>query len=190
MGCLLACAASFIRTVVVGFKDVEPQGAGARAPAVTDTLKGAGETIVMPLKGPLIALEDVDDKVFSSGVVGQGVAIVPEDGALYSPMDGYVANTFEGGHAIGLRSDAGAEILIHIGIDTVQLQGEHFTLHVEEGQRIAAGQLLIEFNIEAIQQAGYQLVTPVVITNAEAYQRVAPLPVKQQQPGEPIIMLT
>ena len=194
IGCLLAFAASFILTLVVGFKDVEPQA--APAPAVPEqtppaaTVKVAGETIVMPLKGKLIALEAVDDKVFSSGVVGQGVAIVPEDGALYSPVDGYVAHTFESGHAIGLHSDAGAEILIHIGIDTVQLQGEHFTLHVEEGQRIAAGQLLIEFNIEAIQQAGYQLVTPVVITNVEAYQRVAPLPVTQQQPGEPIIMLT
>ena len=190
IGCLLAFAASFILTLVVGFKDVEPEAPRAPVPTVPDTLKVAGETIVMPLKGQLIALEAVDDKVFSSGVVGQGVAILPEEGALYSPVDGYVAHTFESGHAIGLRSDAGAEILIHIGIDTVQLQGEHFTLHVEEGQRIAAGQLLIEFDIEAIQQAGYQLVTPVVITNVEAYQRVAPLPVKQQQPGEQIIMLT
>lgn len=190
IGCLLAFAASFILTLVVGFKDVEPETPRVSAPTVPDTLKVAGETIVMPLKGQLIALEAVDDKVFSSGVVGQGVAILPEEGALYSPVDGYVAHTFESGHAIGLRSDAGAEILIHIGIDTVQLQGEHFTLHVEEGQRIAAGHLLIEFNLEAIQQAGYQLVTPVVITNVEAYQRVAPLPVKQQQPGEPIIMLT
>lgn len=196
IGCLLAFIASFILTLVVGFKDVEPQATDVPAPAVPEKepsvtmLKVAGETIVMPLKGQLIALESVDDKVFSSGVVGQGVAILPEEGALYSPVDGYVAHTFESGHAIGLRSDAGAEILIHIGIDTVQLQGEHFTLHVEEGQRIAAGQLLIEFNIEAIQQAGYQLVTPIVITNVEAYQRVAPLPLKQQQPGEPIIMLT
>ena len=190
IGCLLAFAASFVLTLVVGFKDAEAETAHAPAPAAPETLNVAGETIVMPLKGQLIALEAVDDKVFSSGVVGQGVAILPEEGALYSPVDGYVAHTFESGHAIGLRSDAGAEILIHIGIDTVQLQGEHFTLHVEEGQRIAAGQLLIEFNIEAIRQAGYQLVTPVVITNVEAYQRVAPLPVAQQQPGEPIIMLT
>lgn len=190
IGCLLAFVASFILTLVVGFKDVEPQATNAPAPTVPDTLKLAGETIAMPLKGQLIALEEVDDKVFSSGVVGQGVAILPEDGALYSPVEGYVAHTFESGHAIGLRSDAGAEILIHIGIDTVQLQGEHFRLHVAEGERIAVGQLLIEFDIDAIRQAGYQLVTPVVITNVEAYQGVAPLPAKQQQPGEPIIMLT
>lgn len=190
IGCLLAFVASLILTLVVGFKDVEPETTRAPAPTVPDTLKVAGETIVMPLKGQLIALEDVDDKVFSSGVVGQGVAILPEDGALFSPVEGYVAHTFESGHAIGLRSDAGAEILIHIGIDTVQLQGEHFTLHVAEGDRISLGQLLIEFDIEAIRQAGYQLVTPVVITNVEAYQGVAPLPVKHQQPGEPIIMLT
>ncbi|HKS34926.1 MAG TPA: beta-glucoside-specific PTS transporter subunit IIABC [Enterobacteriaceae bacterium] len=190
IGCLLAFAASFILTLVVGFKDVEPEAVIAPAPTVPDTLKVAGETIAMPLKGQLIALETVDDKVFSSGVVGQGVAILPEEGAVYSPVAGYVAHTFESGHAIGLRSDAGAEILIHIGIDTVQLQGKHFTLHVKEGERIAPGQLLIEFDIGAIREAGYQLVTPVVITNVEAYQGVATLPVKQQQVGEPIIMLT
>lgn len=190
IGCLLAFAASFILTLVVGFKDVESETVIAPVPAVPDTLKVAGETIAMPLKGQLIALEAVDDKVFSSGVVGQGVAILPEEGAVYSPVAGYVAHTFESGHAIGLRSDAGAEILIHIGIDTVQLQGKHFTLHVKEGERIAPGQLLIEFDIGAIRQAGYQLVTPVVITNVEAYQGVAALPVKQQQVGEPIIMLT
>ncbi|ROP56355.1 PTS system beta-glucoside-specific IIA component (Glc family) /PTS system beta-glucoside-specific IIB component (Glc family) /PTS system beta-glucoside-specific IIC component (Glc family) /PTS system IIA component (Glc family) /PTS system IIB component (Glc family) /PTS system IIC component (Glc family) [Enterobacter sp. BIGb0383] len=190
IGCLLAFAASFILTLVVGFKDVEPETVIAPAPTVPETLKVAGETIAMPLKGQLIALEAVDDKVFSSGVVGQGVAILPEEGAVYSPVAGYVAHTFESGHAIGLRSDAGAEILIHIGIDTVQLQGKHFTLHVKEGERIAPGQLLIEFDIGAIREAGYQLVTPVVITNVEAYQGVATLPVKQQQVGEPIIMLT
>ena len=193
IGCLLAFVASLVLTLVVGFKDVEPETAPVPAeqkPAPAATLTVAGETIAMPLKGQPIALEEVDDKVFSSGVVGQGVAIIPDEGAVYAPVAGYVAHTFESGHAIGLCSDAGAEILIHIGIDTVQLQGEHFTLHVAEGERIAPGQLLITFDIDAIRKAGYQLVTPVVITNAEAYQGVATLPLKQQQVGEPIIMLT
>lgn len=197
IGCLLAFGASFILTLVVGFKDVapdQPVSATTSSPAqpqpAQQKLMLAGETIAMPLKGQLIALAEVDDKVFSSGVVGEGVAVIPSEGKVYAPVEGTVAHTFDSGHAIGLRSASGAEILIHVGIDTVQLQGQHFTMHVAEGDTIRTGQLLMEFDLAAIQQAGYQLVTPIVITNAEAYREVGMLPRQQQQPGEPIMMLS
>ncbi|WP_437615440.1 beta-glucoside-specific PTS transporter subunit IIABC [Erwinia sp. V71] len=196
IGCVLAFVISLILTLVVGFTDIAPEqpasdnATSAQPQAAPARMMLAGESIAMPLKGELIALEEVDDKIFSSGVVGQGVAVIPSEGRVYAPVDGEVAHTFDSGHAIGLRSTSGAEILIHIGIDTVQLQGEHFTVHVAEGDIIHSGQLLIEFDIEAIQRAGYQLVTPVVITNPDAYRGVETLPHQQQQPGETIIMLT
>ncbi|MDE8754227.1 beta-glucoside-specific PTS transporter subunit IIABC [Pectobacterium polaris] len=166
--------------------------AGANVMPSTIPLEEApatAEQLGSPAKGELIPLEEVNDKVFSSGVVGQGVAIVPNEGCIYSPVDGVIASTFASGHAVGIRSQNGAEILIHVGINTVQLEGQHYQMRVEEGDEVKKGQLLLEFDLEAIQKAGYDIVTPMVITNAEEYRVFGVSSVRHPQAGDTIIAL-
>ncbi|MDO5376396.1 MAG: beta-glucoside-specific PTS transporter subunit IIABC [Staphylococcus rostri] len=118
-----------------------------------------------PLTGDVIALADVADPVFSSGAMGDGLAIQPTHNEVVAPFDGSIVMTTPSKHAIGIRSNTGVEVLIHVGMDTVQLNGEHFELLVQDGDAITAGQPLLRFDIEAIKQAGYSTVTPVIITN-------------------------
>jgi PTS system beta-glucosides-specific IIC component len=116
-----------------------------------------------------VKLEDIEDQAFNSGALGLGIAIEPTEGEVFAPVSGSVTSLFPTHHAIGITSDEGAEILIHVGMDTVRLEGEHFTAHVKQGDRIERGQKLITFDIEKIKQAGYPLTTPVVVTNASNY---------------------
>ncbi|MBA5203972.1 MULTISPECIES: beta-glucoside-specific PTS transporter subunit IIABC [Pectobacterium] len=214
IGCAIAFAASFVLTVIVGFDDPTPPVENTPAPTRSSStsatpaapvsrqpanavppaqpLKDApatAEQLGSPVKGELILLEDVDDKVFSSGVVGQGVAILPEEGRIYSPVDGVIASTFSSGHAVGILSQNGAEILIHVGINTVQLEGQHYQMHVAEGDKVQKGQLLLEFDLEAIKQAGYDTVTPMVVTNADEYHLFSPGSARQLRVGDTIIAL-
>ena len=131
------------------------------------------ETIYSPIKGKIVKLENVLDEAFSSGAVGKGIAIEPsEDGKVFAPFDGVIETAFPTKHAIGLTSDKGAEILIHIGMDTVKLDGKYFTSHIEEGQKIKKGDLLMEFDTEKIKEAKYSVITPIVITNFENYGNI------------------
>ena len=125
-------------------------------------------------KAQIISLEQVDDAVFSSGAMGKGLAIIPDEGIVYAPFDGEVVTVYPSKHAIGLRSDTGVEILVHIGLDTVQLNGQHFESFVESGQSIRVGDPLIRFDIEQIKQAGYDIITPVIVTNTASYLDVLP----------------
>lgn len=127
------------------------------------------DSIVSPLKGSVVPLSDVQDEAFSSGAMGKGLAIDPTEGKLVSPVNGIVTMLFPTSHAIGITSTEGTEILIHIGMDTVQLDGEGFTPHVKQGDQVVKGQLLIEFDVEKIINAGYSVITPIVITNSQNY---------------------
>ena len=131
--------------------------------------------IVAPIEGKAISLEEVGDGVFSEGMLGKGVAIEPSVGRAVSPVDGTVSTVFDTKHAVGLTSDNGAEVLIHIGLDTVKLNGEHFNTHVKPGDKVKAGDLLVEFDIEKIKEAGYPTVTPVIVTNTDSYEDVETL---------------
>lgn len=128
--------------------------------------------IVAPIEGNAISLEEVGDGVFSEGMLGKGVAIEPTVGRAVSPVDGTVSTVFETKHAVGLTSDNGVEVLIHIGLDTVKLNGKYFSAHVKAGDKVKAGDLLVEFDIEKIKEAGYPTVTPVIITNTDSYEDV------------------
>lgn len=118
----------------------------------------------------------------------QGAAVIPSSGAVYAPFDGVVAAAFPTGHAIGLRHADGAEVLIHIGVDTVKLNGQHFSMKVESGQAVTAGELLIEFDVEAVKAAGYDVTTPVIITNADLYPEVASQVTGPISHGEPFYL--
>ena len=123
------------------------------------------ETILAPIKGEVKPIEESSDAAFASGALGKGVVILPEEGKVYAPVTGTVTVLFPSLHAIGITSDAGIELLIHIGINTVQLNGEGFTAHIKQGDRIKQGQLLVEFDMNKIKEAGYSLETPVLVTN-------------------------
>ncbi|KHD44180.1 PTS system trehalose-specific EIIBC component [Streptococcus hongkongensis] len=150
----------------------------ADAAVVTDLVAGTKIEMVSPLTGYVKPLSEAIDPVFAQAVMGQGVLIQPTDGELVSPIDGQVSVLFPTRHAIGLVSTDGVEILMHIGMDTVNLEGKGFTAHVKQGDTVKVGDKLISFDMEAIKAAGYPTETPVVITNQDAFDMtvVASLP--------------
>lgn len=128
--------------------------------------------LASPLKGKVLKLSEVKDEAFASGVLGQGAAIEPEEGVLYAPADGTVSALFPTGHAIGLTTQTGLELLMHVGMDTVQLDGKGFKAFVETGETVKQGQKLLEFDRKLISEAGYSLVTPVLVTNSDDFEQV------------------
>ena len=154
-----------------GINKNEDTGAGSTQPvAVKGAQNGKDQVIGSPFNGTVKKLADIDDTAFASGALGQGVAIEPAEGKVVSPVSGTISVLFPTNHAIGITSDDGAEILIHVGMDTVQLDGKHFTAHTEQGSHVEKGQLLIEFDGQAIKEAGYPLTTPVVVTNQDQFE--------------------
>ncbi|PLR33994.1 PTS beta-glucoside transporter subunit IIABC [Chimaeribacter californicus] len=145
-------------------------------PAAPVPKTATGETLLSPMSGALVALDQVPDKTFASGLLGKGVAIVPEEGRVTSPVDGEIASVFATRHAIGITSQGGSEILIHVGIDTVKLDGHYFTAHVKAGDRVAAGDLLLTFDRQAIAAAGYDLTTPMLVNNSDDFTDVLCVP--------------
>lgn len=145
--------------------------------------------IASPMSGPCIALDTVKDPTFASGLLGKGVAIVPVAGRVVSPVDGTVVSLFKTHHAIGIESADGAEILIHVGIDTVKLDGKFFTPHVDVDAVVKQGDLLLEFDVQGITDAGYDLTTPVLVTNSDDYLDVIPAGVGQDA-SEQTLLLT
>jgi len=206
IGCIVAFIASLVLTLLVGFDDpVQKPAAGPTvfAPTsveksflntektpTTKTVAVGDEQIAAPISGSVIPLTAVDDKVFSSGIVGQGFAIMPDEGRVYSPVDGHIASTFDSGHAIGITSIGGAEVLIHVGINTVQLEGQHFQMQVKEGDVVQKGQLLLIFDLDEIKKAGFDIVTPVIVTNSEAWRELKISDKPHIRPGEPVIALS
>ncbi|PSL36311.1 PTS system beta-glucoside-specific IIA component (Glc family) /PTS system beta-glucoside-specific IIB component (Glc family) /PTS system beta-glucoside-specific IIC component (Glc family) [Planomicrobium soli] len=182
----------FVLTYLFGLSK-EKTAADAPSPKVVvqkdEALLVGNQIVASPMQGVVKELSELEDAAFSSGALGKGVAIEPTEGKLYAPVSGTVTALFSTKHAVGITADSGAEILIHIGMNTVQLNGKHFTAHVEQGAQIEKGQLLIEFDIEAIKQAGYEVVTPVVITDTEKYTNVNTTTDKKIKWGEPLISL-
>lgn len=162
---------AFIFTIILGKKDLETNVDNKEAESQM-TMKG--EEILSPLDGELIELSDVKDKTFASGAMGKGVAIKPVEGMLVSPVNGHIEMIFNTKHAIGLKSDDGAEILIHIGMDTVNLQGKYFEVLKNAGDNVKVGDELIRFDIEAMESEGYDVTTPIIVTNSQEYVDVIP----------------
>jgi PTS system beta-glucosides-specific IIC component len=165
---LVAFFAATILTVLFGYEDKKPNKAEENKEQVDQPIVKK-ESINSPITGTTRPLSEVEDQVFNSGTMGQGIAIEPTTGKAVSPVHGVVSSIFPTGHAIGITSDDGAEILIHIGINTVQLEGKYYTPHVKQGDRVQQGDLLVEFDIGKIKEAGYPVITPIVITNSNQY---------------------
>ncbi|MDQ0226397.1 PTS system beta-glucosides-specific IIC component [Metabacillus niabensis] len=183
-------AVAFILTLLFGMsKDKTQETSETKAHEKKEAvIEVKNEMITSPLAGEVKVLSEISDEAFASGALGKGVAIVPTEGKLYAPVSGMVAALFPTKHAIGITTENGAEILIHIGLDTVQLNGNHFITHTTVGSRIEKGQLLIEFDINAIQKAGYEVTTPVIVTNQDKFD-VVTLGGKQTKVGEQLFEL-
>lgn len=149
--------------------------------------KNRTQEVVSPLKGKVIPLNQVEDAAFSSEVMGKGVAIEPTEGKVVSPVNGIVTTLFNTKHAIGVTSDNGVEVLIHVGMDTVQLEGEPFIAHVQQGDTVKAGDLLVEFDIAKIKAAGLPVTTPVIITNTDDYAEIKPTAKESIQQKETLL---
>lgn len=166
IGLVIAVAVSFTVSMLIWRDD-----ASGSVRALGDVKGAAVESanLVSPLSGEIVQLTEVNDPVFSSGILGQGVAIRPTDGLVLAPISGVVTALLDSKHAIGIRGDDGVEVLVHIGIDTVQLAGAPFTTHVAINDRVEAGQLLIEADLAAITAAGFDTITPVLVVNSADY---------------------
>ncbi|MGY3703185.1 PTS beta-glucoside transporter subunit EIIBCA [Vagococcus martis] len=174
IGCLIALVGSAALVMIFGFGETNETDK-----ELSEDIEGKvkKETLVnydmpTPIIGEVMALTDVPDEVFASGAMGSGVAVKPTDNKVYAPFDGVVTMVIDSKHAIGLTSDTGIELLIHVGLDTVKLEGKPFKCHIVQGQSVKKGDLLLEFNAEEIEEAGYSLITPVIITNSFEFKSI------------------
>lgn len=129
----------------------------------------AQKQILAPVAGKVVPMSEVSDPTFSQEILGKGVAIIPSEGRVVAPAAGEVAVMFETKHAVSIRTEEGAELIIHIGLDTVNLKGQYFTSHVVQGDHVKPGDLLVEFDMEKIKEAGYDVITPIIICNTPDY---------------------
>ena len=156
---LLTIVVAFIATMIIGFEDVVDENDDE-----LDMLETESKEEVKA-----ISLSEVADATFAQEILGKGAAIVPEKGVIYAPFDGKVDVMFETGHAVGLVGENGVELLVHIGIDTVNLEGKYFSPKKAAGDVVKKGDVLIEFDIEKIKEAGYDVTTPVIVSNTDQY---------------------
>lgn len=151
----------------------------------------SGNKIIIgaPIEGTAVPVSEVSDPTFGQEILGKGIAIQPTVGKVFAPVDGTVAIMFETKHAVSIVSDEGTEILIHIGLDTVALKGEHFITHVKAEDKVKKGDLLLEFDIEKIKEAGYPIISPVVICNSGDYKKIDTFTGKEVKVSDDIMHL-
>ena len=148
-----------------------------------------GIEIGSPVKGKAVPLSQVSDPTFGEEILGKGVAIQPEDGKIYAPADGTIEMLFDTKHAVSMTTTEGVELLVHIGLDTVALKGEHFTAHKGNGDAVKKGDLLISVDLEAVKAAGYDVITPMVVCNTSDYQTVEAVTGSDVNPGDTVLIL-
>ncbi|SFC13255.1 beta-glucoside-specific PTS transporter subunit IIABC [Clostridium uliginosum] len=166
IGVAIASVIAFVLTMII-YKDNE--SAKSTENKQTNEPLMTREIISSPLTGKIIPLSEVKDDAFAQGALGKGIAVLPSEGKIVSPVDGVLTTFFPTAHALGITSNAGVEILIHVGMDTVQLEGKHFTPKAKQGETVKKGQVLLEFDIKGIKEAGYEIITPVIVTNSNQY---------------------
>ena len=162
---IIALVASFIITLMFGLKET-PKKENEAAPQAPAESLNKKTTVSSPLNGKIVNLAQVQDDVFSKKIMGKGVAVMPLEGNVYAPFDGVVNTVFPTKHAVGLTSSDGVEVIIHVGLDTVELQGKYYEAFVSSGDQIKKGTKLLSFDIDAIKEAGYDVVTPVIVSNS------------------------
>lgn len=188
ISCVVSCIVAFAITMVVGFDDpVSEEGLPEEGEQLNVTVDD--DTIGSPVKGTVKPLSECEDAAFASGSMGSGVVIEPSEGKVYAPCDGEISTLFPTHHAIGITSKNGAEILIHVGMDTVMLDGEGFKAYCDTGDKVKAGQLLLGFDKDLIISKGLSVATPVIVTNTDDYPGLKITHTGEVQPGDAIIKM-
>lgn len=173
-GSLVTAVVIIVASVIAGFvvAFLTYKDAGSNEPKIEEKkteLKVKKEVVASPLTGKVVPLTEVKDEAFSGELLGKGVAVDPTEGNVVAPCNGTVTTLFPTKHAIGIVTENGAELLIHLGLDTVKLEGEHFTAHIAQGDKVKKGQLMVTVDLEAVKAAGYSMVTPIIVTNTPDY---------------------
>lgn len=189
IGCIIGFAVSFVLTLILGFEDVsvEEETQGAKGNVITSLNHNI--IIKAPLEGEVIQLSAIEDETFSSGILGKGIAVNPSQGKLVSPVKGEITAIFPTLHAVGITSEDGVELLIHIGMDTVKLEGKYFNAMIKKGDQVNVGDVLIVFDINAIKAEGYSLVTPIIVSNSNQYTDVLSSEKKRINMGESLMTI-
>ena len=143
-----------------------------------------------PAKGKAVSLKEVNDPTFAEEMLGRGAAVIPEEGKIYAPADGEIGMVFDTLHAVSMTTDFGAEILIHIGLDTVKMKGDGFTGHVKAGDHVKKGDLLLEVDLEKVKTAGYDTITPVLVCNTPDYASVEGIQADAVNAGDDLIIIS
>lgn len=170
---LVTVVVTFVATLIIGFEDIVDEDDDLDFVEESNAQLLDNEiSITSPVEGKVIPLTEVKDPTFSQEILGKGAAIIPEKGVVYAPFDGKVDAVFETGHALGLVSEDGVELLIHVGIDTVNLKGKYFTPKKKSGDTMKKGDILLEFDIDKIKADGYDVTTPIIISNTEQFAKV------------------
>jgi PTS system beta-glucosides-specific IIC component len=183
----LLCLVAGLVIELICYRDDAPVKKETTAAGTASAAKGG--SVAAPIKGKVIPLAEVKDEVFSSEAMGKGVAIEPAEGKVYAPADGEISTFFPTGHAIGITTASGVEILIHVGMDTVEMNGDGFTPKAKQGDKVKKGDLLLEFDLAKIKAAGHPATTPVIITNSDDYADVVPTDASSVVPGAQLIQL-
>lgn len=189
IACGIAFVVGFVGTFVVGFEDIQNENKEKKELKPALEIGEVMATVKSIADGEVIELSAVKDEAFASESLGKGFAIIPENGKILSPINGTVTSIFATNHAIGLESKDGTEILIHIGIDTVRLNGEHFKSLVKEGDSIKVGDTLVEFEKDKVVKKGFDISTPVIITNTFDYKNIIPIKFGKVKAGEDVLSL-
>ena len=171
----------------IGADTPAPAAPAVSAPAAAPAKDMQDAVLGAHMNGTVVKLADVADEAFASGAMGDGVAIEPSEGKLFAPADGVIETVFETKHAIGMTTADGVELLLHIGIDTVKLGGQHFETHVSPEQSVKKGDLLVSFDMDAIKAAGYPLTTPMIVCNTDDYGAVQTLASGEIKAGEALL---
>jgi PTS system beta-glucosides-specific IIC component len=195
IGAVIAIVVPFVLTLILYKEEaVEKTAEAVAVPEVAEAEEVRKPMVkkidlVTPVEGKVIPMAEIPDEGFSTGALGEGVAVIPENGNIYSPADGVVSSVMDTKHAVGFTTDDGLEILIHVGIDTVELNGAPFEYKASEGAHVKKGTLLMTANLEAIKSAGKQIITPVIVTNSDDYVSVKATSQDTVKNGETILSI-
>ena len=188
IGAVISVAVAFVACLIL-YKDPVNENEEVKiTEKVENTItNGNMITVKAPLTGEAVALKNVNDPVFADEIMGKGIAIIPTEGKVVSPVNGTIEMLFDTKHAVALKDENGVEMLIHIGLDTVKLGGKHFNAHVKQGDKVTVGTLLVDFDMEKIKEEGYDCITPVVITNGAEFGEILAIDDKAVTKGEELI---
>ena len=191
VGFLIACAIAYFGSAIVtyffGYSDDMLPKKEEKKEEPQEIIPAKDEALLAPVSGKVIPLSEVRDEAFAGGILGQGAAVIPENGEICAPCDGVISVMYPTGHAVGIKSDIGAEILIHVGMDTVTLNGSCFDVKVKAGDHVKAGQLLVRVNIEGIKKEGLDITTPVIVANTADYMQIKTVAEESVKSGEVLL---